>query len=732
MEKENMKKHFTNRKQIFTAVCISLILCFLTACNNSTNNAEPNNTITIRGGLITESQIHRTAVPSFSLPAGYSYTISACYGTAEGKPPVYTWDTENQISGTVDSSTMSYTINLTQAGHWKITLSLTDSSDNNTELVSEEIDVTRDAPYITKDFEIGPAFLTDTTSSISLKISRTQDSSDIQNVTWHWADSSLSLTDSTKKFDEGVIADGLATVTFEYTDVPVGSYDVQFIISTINGDEYCFNDVINVSTIFTSDTWYGECIHLTKDSITNTYSFIVSNELLARQQKYRPYRSEFDNTLYLLYSEQAKEYIEPAWDNNLDRSVPTYDPNYGAKGAQVFTSIDGGEKITKPMFETSNFCFGDGCIYALEMEGGSYRINKYIESYAGYTKSSEFLNVPDFCFDSTDISPITYTNGSIYLFYKDNSNEIRICKIFVADGLNGCASNYYGLDNLTTVPTTIAVTASTDSSEQTSGIIFYSTSDSGNDTLYRQPFTFNETTPEFTLSTSDVKSYELTSSTLGFSCYSDIHYGDLMIKQNPTDNKDYLYALIYSYGLRNRLYLQYEQEGTVWYEDTYQGLYVSNGGVLQFDVEGTSTNLEPTQWSIGGESQTILGWHTKTADQDYYDSNTGTPNKVLSEGEVYTVQPPYDDENEPPVAIGAYLFGARKFIARKPGVLVFADDGGFYTYGLTSIYAQNRVVTLNLSDSSLSITKVNVSFSTQYELVLPDPENPESFWFELK
>ena len=170
----------------------------------------------------------------------------------------------------------------------------------------------------------------------------------------------------------------------------------------------------------------------------------------------------------------------------------------------------------------------------------------------------------------------------------------------------------------------------------------------------------------------------------------------------------------------------------MYYQNAYKGIYVSNGGVIKFDVEGTSTTFEPSIWNVNGNSTTIFGWSTQTADQDYYDSDEGTPNVILSSGEVYSAQPQFTEgANDNPIANTDYFYGAQKYLARKPNVLVFADDGGFYTYGVGSIYSQNRVVTLNLSDSTFSIQDVNVTFSTNYTLQT-DPLDSENSWFELQ
>ena len=728
-------KHIYNITKLFGILFLFLNFA---ACSdvdlNNNSEGNKNNRFTVSGKIITDSNNSgRSAITTFSLPEGSGYSIAACFGTADGTPPSYNWDTENQISGTVDNSTLSYSISLTKFGHWKLVLSVIDSDNDCTEIATNEIDISSTHTSIAQDIVIKPDFTTGTTSSINLKISKTVESADIQNVMWHWCDSGVTLEDSTKKFDEGVIENGLSTVTYNFSEVPVGSYNVQFIFSLINGDEYSFRDVINVSNGFVTDSWYGDSVQLIKNESDGTYSFIVSDALFFTQPKYREYKSTEDNTLYLLYSERSKDYKGMQWDDDIGEEAPVFDTKYGAKGAQVFKTLKGGEKITKPNFESTNFCFGDGCLYVVELEAESYKINKYIESYAGYKKSSDSADLSTCCSSSTEFGPITYENGSVYLFYKDNTSKVKLCKLSVNSSLASCSSADCLLDDLTSVPTTIAVTASTNNSNQTSGVLFYSTNNSGNDILFRQPFTFNEETPEFSLSTTDKKSYELTASNLGFSCYSNIHYGDLIVKENPADSsKEYLYALVYSYGLCKSLYTGEEYEGQMNYKNAYKEIYVSNGGVIKFDVEGTSTAFEPSIWNVNGNPTTIFGWSTQTADQDYYDSDEGTPNVILSSGEVYSAQPQFtEDANDTPIANRDYFYGARKYLARKPNVLVFADDGGFYTYGVGSIYSQNRVVTLDLSNSTFSITDVNVTFSTNYELI-SDPENSENTWFELR
>ena len=708
-------KHFNNIIRFF--IISILFLCF-TACSDTAlnNNQEEgkDNQFTVSGKI--KSDISgRSAVSSFTLPSGSHYSVAACFGTPSGEPPVYTWDT-SETGGEVNSSTSTYSVTLTKAGHWKLILYLVDPSGVSTELVSQEIDVDNTTSQTTTDLVIKNKFTSGEVSNISLKVSRAADSTDIQNITWQWNDPGITMSDSVKKFDEGTYENGMATVTFDFTDVPVGKYNVSFIISKTSGDEYSFDEIINVADIFTTDTWYGDSIWLTKDINTEQYSFIVSNELLNTQPKYREFQSTEDNTLYLLYSEQPKEYMGIDWNTG----EPGYDANYGMKGAQVFAAINGHEKISKPMFESTNFCFGNNCTYVMETEEGSFVINKYIESYAGYKKGSTLKNLTSFCESPDEISRITYSNNSIYLFYK-KSSVCGLAKIGVDSSYASCKTSISGITEL---PLTLAVTAETNGSNQTSGTMFYAVKDSGTSTLYRQTFTVDETNSTLTVSGSNL-SYELNLTNLGFTSYGDILFGDLIIQQDPTDDKYYLYALLYTFGVCKSLYQNPYDD---YYWNTGNGLFISTGGVLRFDVEGSSANLTPTDWNKDGNIVTVLGLHTKQApDYNLYDSDEGTPNIVLSADSIYACQPYDADTYE---EIPDCFYGPRRFIARKPGVLVIADDGGLFSDNCADrITAKNRVITLNLSDLAFNVKNVNVSFSTKF---VSHEDSPYEFWFELQ
>ncbi len=698
-----MKRIFNN---IIKSFSILILAVSISACSSqfANNNQKENNwNVTVSGKIISGVQsAGRSAVTSFSLPSGYTYSVSACFGTASGNPVVYTWDTTSPVNGTVNASTLAYTLELPKPGHWKLILSLVDSSDVASEVLAQEVDITASDTTLTQNLEIKQTFTFGTSSNISLQISKTSASSDIQFVKWHWLDSGITLDDSQKKFDEGVTGNGLTTVTFNYSDVPVGTYNVQFIFTKTNGDEYSFNDVINVSSIFTTDTWYGNSIYLTKDDITNNYSFVVSDELLASQSKYREFKTTATNTPYVLYSKIAAECEEAQWDDNAGVWVEKYSSSYGNAGAKVFSSLSGNETITKPAFNSTNFCFCDDGVFAVEEASGQFWLNKYGEAYAGYTKSGTGINLSTECPGIEELSSITCSDNIVYFFWKKNEGGPDIIMFSAFYDFPSGSNCTIECAQLVSLPLKLALTEE--------NILFYTKADTVNpdkQSLNRALLAINTASDMLSVDFTNEISYTLDASSFDFYCYGDLRFGDLFVQKDSSDI-DYVYALVYSFAHCNSMYEYYDYGGgDEGYEPVYSNFSVSNGGVLRFNVPATYDNLTPTGWTTG---DTLLGWYTRSGDQDYYDSETGSK-KTIEDGRAYTVQPPLNSEQ--------YLFGARKFIAKKPGVIVFTDDGGCFTDdgANDAIKPVNRVVTLDPDNATFSMTNVNVTFETSFKYV---------------
>ena len=92
----------------------------------------------------------------------------------------------------------------------------------------------------------------------------------------------------------------------------------------------------------------------------------------------------------------------------------------------------------------------------------------------------------------------------------------------------------------------------------------------------------------------------------------------------------------------------------------------------------------------------------------------------MASGTFYTYYPDYYEVSslpvpgQPPLAVAdKYFYGAQRFIARKPDKLVIADDGG-YVLDDEHRTPKKRVVTIDLQEASMSVTDVNVEFTTKF------------------
>ena len=140
---------------------------------------------------------------------------------------------------------------------------------------------------------------------------------------------------------------------------------------------------------------------------------------------------------------------------------------------------------------------------------------------------------------------------------------------------------------------------------------------------------------------------------------------------------------------------------------------LSNGGIAKVNLikENPSDPFEFADWENGTK---VLGWYTHT-----YDDEDGEPSD-----EPVTMQPPLEVKDN-------YFYGARKFIAVAPDVLIVADDGGYLDMLLEDSDSadpddlgkpkevlecmnMNRIVTVDLSNETITVQDVPVSFDATF------------------
>ena len=736
--------------------------------NNKKQEEKAQKGCTVSGSVVLEGQnvlsSARSTTTSFALPEGSEYKIRAYLSSSYNETNnTYTYSISSETLGTFTSSTMSYTIDLLQSGHWKIELCIVKSG-VNTVISATEVDVDSTFENLTnKNLVIKTDFDTYTngneeseeviTSSINLEISRNSSSTDISAVKWIWKDVVdfdhapvkisrwfRNLTDDpedpnyedypktiTKNFVNN-------KVTFTFDDVPTWSYNVSFIIVKSNGDEYVFDEVVNVFQNFTTDTWYGDSMHLKKDSSTGKYLFYVSDRLLEDIPKKENYAEITEsNTPYVLYSDYEREAYYFVSENG--NGVFNYDEELddGVIGTQVFSTIDGEEKIEKPVSVGSNFCFGDNKIYILETQKesefsplSSIILKKCKKSYSGYTKEGTGISLleklTDFISDADpevyDVGQITYSNGFICFQWLCYESGEKVYNFAVVDAVSGeLVNSQFTVSNL--LPGIVVNTKKTDvniqgepntkyegylyyydkvnysSPESLKEIAITIKSNIVENTETLDSVTFGSSIPVLELKAENLKS----NSTDEDIEYGKLRFGDMILQD------DYLYVLVRSSG---RIELNSDE-----YSEEPVNLYQSTGGVLRFSVSETDGRLTQENWIINSESKKLLGAYTRTiTEEDNYYKYNSQDWTYYPYTNVCALQPPLDSTQ-------VYCYGPQRFIARKPDALVIADDGGYIEdddESSSSLTAKNRVVTVNLTDLSLSAVDVKATFTSTFTM----------------
>ncbi|MBR5401174.1 MAG: hypothetical protein IK102_05105 [Treponema sp.] len=359
------------------------------------------------------------------------------------------------------------------------------------------------------------------------------------------------------------------------------------------------------------------------------------------------------------------------------------------QGAQIFKEIKSGMKITKPLFDSPVYCFGNDCIYAV-VNSGDIIIEKYIPARSGYVKDEKFsVNVSQLSLDSDDINSmnelqtitsIACTDEYLYLGlgFSDGKND-GLSSVLVAISINNPEKIivYY---NGGFAPNTIidAMAAG-----KIDGIPVLCYVRNGRLLKGNPVITAEEGEPE-RLDLTNIDDGYIAEYFDGISPRPQV--GDIQISGN------YLYLALYAYtnpmNGPSRVYL--EQNGTV-----VKSNVISNGGIAKFSL--VSSTFEPETWKNG---ELIFGWYRGNYwTKDIYNNWT--------EHENQTMAPPEELSDR-------YFYGLRKFVAKKPDELVIVDDGAYVDIEndnkVNKALNKNRIVTFNLKEESVSVVDVDVAF----------------------
>jgi transcriptional/translational regulatory protein YebC/TACO1 len=431
---------------------------------------------------------------------------------------------------------------------------------------------------------------------------------------------------------------------------------------------YACNELVNVYPRFTTDSWYGSSPYISNGK------FMLTSAVVSKMAKVETidYPIVLWNGIEKEYGFAYSEGSSPIARDELNAI------NYEV-GAQFFELNRSDYSITTPQLElpyttprTPSFCFGGDSIYYLL----DNTILVYKNTYAGFV-CSEQIDLNDIVTekiasltssDDVSVNSITYCDNALYFsFY-----------IY----LYSSGSMTYYLAKLDLSSNELSYTKMSKQSGRIIAMVFEA------DCLYFVEDDSNKETKIQKLVIDFSNSENTTDSTT-----LDIGYNvsDLQIVGTV------LYATFYEYNVASINSLKkvsscIDEEGT-------KANVVSAGGVVKVDLASFSLS----NW--GDTGSPYLGLYKGYS----YDLSSDSYVKSSSES---AMTPPKEYENQ-------YFYGAKRFIAKKPDELVIADDGIYCEIknpidgnSVAECENKNRIVTVDLLNSSISVVDANVSFNT--------------------
>ncbi len=689
----------------------------------------------------------RTATSSFTTPTGDpSYTLKAVQGTTT-------------VEGTIKNETngATYSIVLPSTGTWELTATFLVYDEvictGQTSITIEENSASTLSP---KNIALSYNPQTDVHEKGSVNLTINTSASNLAKIDWRWVDSAYNGSRLVNGYSN-TIENNTESVVFNFESVNPGAYNVELTFADSNGKTIysCF-ETINIFAGMVTDAWCGNSPYI------NDKNEFVFNDTV--RDSFVQNESRVDITdgapLYALWSYYPYE---------VDTSTSTT-PTENPTGIQIFDSITERMKITNPLSIDSAYSFYGSILYAPPF--------RYINSYTGFVEDPGFdlTNAVNEYFENLGNSEYPYfpygagcTIEDGYLYFvigttEDSENSPKKYYIGRYDIENEILA--FTTDAVLTVSPSVSPSVSSNSpifalavthnesvsTDKTSGVIYYAVQKTqqvmqggGYPTIMlnyelnrisfdidtsgeQQSIVLNNspTDPDAMMpATFDI------SSTLGegIETFTQLAISDIKILG------DKLYVLVFTEGCSNR----YEEYPSFYYKNGETDFipfcdgYISNGGVLKFDVSSAAaaeSAFVPENWTNQNTSNTfnkILGLYTLPDDRTYYYEDyidyqaTGTvtytdiDDNEISITLVAPVQPPHAQANN-------YFYGPRKFLWAEDDQLIIVDDGGFiqnpedkYSYDPIMTIPINRVVTLDLTTESITdVVNVDATFTAAY------------------
>lgn len=609
--------------------------------------------------LFSSNSSGRTAITSFSGIENLTYTVSALYQ-----------DKKTSVTGTVND--MNYSITLTEAGEWFVSVKATKEGSDEAVLSGEA------GCYIESDkgdaqnnpITLYPVVNDDVKGSISLSVSCY--SSDVTEVAY----SGLGLSEYAD--EKPISISGTATLTdgvcvISKDDVSPASYEVTFYFNdSIGNTLYKCKENVNVFSGLTTDTWFGTSPHMQYDEKSGSYNFVVTDEMI------EGFGTELvPDTQMVLYELTGDEPADQHYEYHLVSSADA--------------TVSEETKVASSTSSSNNsFCFdAAGNYYVLIKDDSGYSIKS--------NKFTEAITVPSTITSLSGIMIDTKTN-TLYGWYGFQT----IYNVYKFANLISSGNGEY--ETLSEVDfndewfyhdsTRLAIN---------DGIVYGWVGSSISGKFYTVDS--SETSPKANFINFNYSLFGLS----GSESITDMLYQDgavyLLVRDYSLSGEYRSRGAVIKYdtvfGFTNVIGLADKVDNSVFSDSKLAAYYYSYNGITGVEIEyqlfNDSNCTEPLYVSAN------------TSFEDTYSSPNVTRTIYDSLPLFYTPSP------ETTTLSTSQFYGPVKFIAVKPKKLIIADDGlAFYTDSddILKYKNVNRVVTVDLETFSIVTETVNASFET--------------------
>lgn len=717
---KQMKKYINTT---LFGVLAALFLVSVSACSDGNHSRE--NSVK-RGYFVTgkislegtgfQNTADRSATSSLTIPEGRTITVTAYKGN------VKQFDVNNPIAGELSGSGagISYSVKLPESGDWYINVSYKTPQTDGSEQVevlsgSAQIQIA-EGEFIynagTITLTINP-YTSNTTGSINLKIY--DHTNTVQKVrfsgtkfqTTSYNENSLASpqsVDFSGDYEEGK-SERMAEIKID--NVNPNAYEVTFVFENASGKEiYRCKEVVSVFGGFTTDLWLqhaqNEGGYLVYDSSTKQTSFVITRDVLITHSQ----SGNLDTPVVLWngIEEESEIYLQ-----DIDNPQLTSVGNLHYQGGEIFgydSEKDISEYPTLSSYGAPVFCFDDHeptSVYVLE----ETVISKYSQSYSKYVKDmrveynlENIINqkLEDDRLEDQSLSSVSeaiaYCNKYLYFFFITKYGDNYTTYLGALD-IDTEKLVYVSVKNESLYVSAMDVGLVGDENDL---ICCYLVQNFEGSYIYKLGLKFENNNLSLD---STIQSWINVKENLEIPfarTYDDYNVSDIQILNNI------LYVTLYDNP--------YKEDGpfkNAWFSENgeyvHKAIMLSNGGVAKIDL--TSQNFEFGNWK---NNTKLLGWYTGT----YFDGTS-----EHEEQQSVSMQAPLSESSN-------YLYGAKKFVARKPDELVIADDGGYIDIYLEDDqYAKpkevgecvnlNRIITVDLAEETFSVEHVNVAFDSTFD-----------------